>query len=123
MIRRGPLPYAIPPHSANQPIHAPQPQTPRTRPAQALLVRPAELLDRPKPPLSRGFSPASGPAEPLVSYQRNRQHAGWHRPPLVHRAAWAHREIRGNLTDRRDPALGRHRTDTVETGISSHGGR
>src|SRR3954447_2105430 len=25
MIRRGPLPYAIPPHSTNQPIHAPQP--------------------------------------------------------------------------------------------------
>src|SRR3954465_13766343 len=25
MIRRGPLPYAIPPHSTNQPIRAPQP--------------------------------------------------------------------------------------------------
>src|SRR3954462_7874486 len=28
MIRRGPLPYAIPPHSTNQPIRAPQPLTP-----------------------------------------------------------------------------------------------
>src|SRR3954470_8684724 len=26
MIRRGPLPYAIPPHSTNQPIRAPQPR-------------------------------------------------------------------------------------------------
>jgi hypothetical protein len=39
-------------------------------PAQAsLALRPAESLDRPGRPLSRGFSPASCPAKPLVSYQ------------------------------------------------------
>src|SRR3954451_17626530 len=41
-------------------------------------------------PLSRGFSPAGSPAEPLVSYQRNRQLTGWNLPPLVNRAVWAH---------------------------------
>src|SRR3954470_24555437 len=62
------------------------------RPAQAsLTLRPVGLLNRPRRPLSRGFSPAGCPAEPLVSYQRNRQLAGWNLPPLVNRAVWAHR--------------------------------
>jgi hypothetical protein len=43
--------------------------------------------------LSRGFSPVSCPTEPLVSYQLNRQLAGWYLPPLVNRADWAHWEI------------------------------
>jgi hypothetical protein len=33
--------------------------------------------------LSRGSSPASYPAEPLVSFQINRQLSGWIPPPLV----------------------------------------
>jgi hypothetical protein len=43
-----------------------------SRPAQSLLaLRPVELLNRPKRPLSRGFDPASRPAKPLVSYRGN----------------------------------------------------
>src|SRR5260370_17789229 len=59
--------------------------------AQASLpLRPAGLLNRLKRPLSRGSSPASYPAEPLVSYQINRQLSGWNLPPLVIRAFGAH---------------------------------
>src|SRR5258708_21799334 len=54
-----------------------------SRPAQAsLTLRPAGLLNRLKRPLSRGSSPAGYPAEPLVSYQINRQFSGWNLPPL-----------------------------------------
>src|ERR1700721_4872132 len=64
---------------------------PHTRPAQAsLTLRPAGLLSRLKRPLSRGSSPAGYPAEPLVSYQINRQLSGWNLPPLVIRAFGAH---------------------------------
>src|SRR5258706_11433606 len=60
---------------------------PHTRPAQAsLTLRPAGLLNRLKRPLSRGSSPAGYPAEPLLSYQINRQLSGWNLPPLVIRA-------------------------------------
>jgi len=41
-------------------------------------------------PLSRGSSPSGHPAEPLVSYQINRQLSGWIPPPLVIRAFGAH---------------------------------
>ena len=62
-----------------------------SRPAQALLtLRPTGLLNRLKRPLSRGSSPAGYPAEPLVSYQINRQLSGWNLPPLVIRAFGAH---------------------------------
>src|ERR1035437_8230604 len=62
-----------------------------SRPAQAsLTLRPARLLNRLKRPLSRGSSPAGHPAEPLVSYQINRQLSGWNLPPLVIRAFGAH---------------------------------
>jgi hypothetical protein len=62
-----------------------------SRPAQAsLTLRPAGLLSRLKRPLSRGSSPAGYPAEPLVSYQINRQLSGWNLPPLVIRAFGAH---------------------------------
>src|SRR5476651_2841676 len=62
-----------------------------SRPAQAsLTLRPAGLLSRLKRPLSRGSSPAGYPAEPLVSYQINRQLSGWNLPPLVIRALGAH---------------------------------
>ena len=48
-----------------------------SRPAQAsLTLRPAGLLSRPRRPLSRGSSPSGCPAEPLVSYQINRQLSG-----------------------------------------------
>src|SRR5439155_17131256 len=58
-----------------------------SRPAQAsLMLRPVGLLSRLKRPLSRGFSPSGYPAEPLVSYQINRQLSGWNLPPLVIRA-------------------------------------
>ena len=49
-----------------------------SRPAQALLtLRPTGSLSRPRRPLSRGSSPSGRPAEPLVSYQINRQFSGW----------------------------------------------
>jgi len=55
-----------------------------SRPAQAsLTLRPAGLLDRPRRPLSRGFSATSYPATLLVSYQTYRQLSGWFLPPLV----------------------------------------
>ena len=38
-------------------------------PAHSLMLRPAGLLNRPRRPLSRGFSPPGCPAKPLVSYQ------------------------------------------------------
>jgi hypothetical protein len=47
-------------------------------------------LNRLKRPLSRGSGPAVYPAEPLVSYQINRQLSGWNLPPLVIRAFGAH---------------------------------
>jgi hypothetical protein len=40
--------------------------------------------------LSRGSSPSGYPAEPLVSFQINRQLSGWNPPPLVIRAFGAH---------------------------------
>ena len=44
----------------------------------------------PRRPLSRGSSPSGCPAEPLVSYQINRQLSGWNLPPPVIRAFRAH---------------------------------
>jgi hypothetical protein len=62
-----------------------------SRPAQAsLTLRPAGSLSRLKRPLSRGSSPSGYPAEPLVSYQINRQLPGWILPPLMIRAFGAH---------------------------------
>ena len=47
----------------------------------------AGSLSRPRRrPLSRGSSPSGHPAEPLVSYQINRQFSGWILPPQVIRA-------------------------------------
>jgi hypothetical protein len=48
------------------------------------------LLSRLKRPLSRGSSPSGYPAEPLVSFQINRQLSGWNLPPLMIRAFGAH---------------------------------
>jgi hypothetical protein len=62
-----------------------------SRPAQAsLTLRPAGLLSRLKRPLSRGSGPSGYPAEPLVSFQINRQLSGWNLPPLMIRAFGAH---------------------------------
>ena len=62
-----------------------------SRPAQAsLTLRPVGLLSRLKRPLSRGSSPSGRPAEPLVSFQINRQLSGWNFPPLMIRAFGAH---------------------------------
>jgi hypothetical protein len=62
-----------------------------SRPAQASrMLRPAGSLSRLKRPLSRGSNPSGYPAEPLVSYQINRQLSGWNLPPLVIRAFGAH---------------------------------
>jgi len=62
-----------------------------SRPSQALLtLRPTGSLSRLKRPLSRGSSPSGYPAEPLVSYQINRQVSGWILPPQVIRAFGAH---------------------------------
>ena len=59
-------------------------------PQAGLTLRPAGLLSRLKRPLSRGSSPSGYPAEPLVSYQINRQLSGWNLPPLMIRAFGAH---------------------------------
>jgi hypothetical protein len=65
-----------------------------SRPAQAsLTLRPIGSLSRPRRPSSRGSSPASYPAEPLVSYRTNRQLSGWHPPPLVIRAFGPHGQL------------------------------
>lgn len=65
-----------------------------SRPAQAsLALRPTCLLNRPRRPLSRGFDGAGRPATPPVSYQRNRQLAGWNPPPQVFRAFEAHQSL------------------------------
>src|ERR1700726_443143 len=62
-----------------------------SRPAQAShMLRPTGRLTRPRPPLSRGSTPTGHPAEPLVSYQINRQLSGWILPPQVIRAFGAH---------------------------------
>jgi hypothetical protein len=47
--------------------------------------------------LSRGSSPSGYPAEPLVSFQINRQLSGWNPPPLVIRAFGAHGHLRTQL--------------------------
>src|SRR5262249_38164464 len=66
-----------------------------SRPAQALRVlRPVGSLSYPRSPLSRGFSPASCPAKPLVSFRTYRQLSGWNPPPLVIRAYRAHCQLR-----------------------------
>src|SRR5215475_12396601 len=62
-----------------------------SRPARTShALRPVGSLSRPRRPLSRGSSPAGCPAEPLASYQINRQLSGWILPPLVIRAFGAH---------------------------------
>jgi hypothetical protein len=62
-----------------------------SRPAQAsLALPPIGSLSRPRRPLSRGSRPSGHPAEPLVSYQINRQLSGWIPPPLVIRAFRSH---------------------------------
>ena len=66
-----------------------------SRPARAsLTLRPIGSLSRPRRPLSRGSSPAGYPAEPLVSYQINRQLSGWNLPPLMICAFGAHGQQR-----------------------------
>jgi hypothetical protein len=66
-----------------------------SRPARAShALRPAGSLSRPRRPLSRGSSPSGYPAEPLVSFQINRQLSGWNPPPLVIRAFGAHGHFR-----------------------------
>src|SRR5580700_3361111 len=65
-----------------------------SRPARAShALRPAGSLSCPRPPLSRGSSPSGYPAEPLVSFQINRQLSGWNPPPLVIRAFGAHGQL------------------------------
>jgi hypothetical protein len=59
-------------------------------PISATIPAGASTGSRPRRPLSRGSSPAGHPAEPLVSYQINRQLSGWIPPPLVIRAFGAH---------------------------------
>jgi hypothetical protein len=69
-----------------------------SRPAQAsLTLRPAGLLDRPRRPLSRGFSVTSYPATLLVSYQTYRQLSGWLLPPLVIHALSGHTATSGTI--------------------------
>ena len=63
-------------------------------PAHSLTLRPTGSLNRPRRPLSRGSGPSGYPAEPLVSYQINRQFSGWLLPPQVIRAFRAHCHFR-----------------------------
>src|ERR1700737_1466850 len=75
-----------------------------SRPAQAShTLRPIGSLSRLKRPLSRGFSPSGYPAEPLVSYQLNRQLSGWILPPQVIRAFGAHCHLRTHAPQQIDP--------------------
>ena len=62
-------------------------------PAHSLTLPPAGSLSRPRRPLSRGSGPSGYPAEPLVSYQINRQFSGWLLPPQVIRAFRAHCQL------------------------------
>ena len=97
-----------------------------SRPAQAsLTLRPARLLSRLKRPLSRGSSPPGYPAEPLVSFQINRQLSGWNLPPLMIRAFGAHcqRRTLGRINaaapkgvDSELPGQCRHRSGSCPTG-------
>jgi hypothetical protein len=59
-------------------------------PAHSLTLPPAGSLSRPRRPLSPGSGPSGYPAEPLVSYQINRQFSGWLLPPRVIRGFRAH---------------------------------
>src|SRR5262249_42324885 len=62
-----------------------------SRPAQALLaLQPAESLDRPRRPLSRGFSPDTAQQSCSSATGLIRQLSGWNPPPLVIRAVRAH---------------------------------
>src|SRR5262249_35671066 len=84
-----------------------------SRPAQALLaLRPAESLNRPRRPLSRGFDPASCPATSLVSFRTYRQLSGWSPPPLVIRAFRAHCH---QETGTGAPSRGRRRSVVTST--------
>jgi hypothetical protein len=51
--------------------------------------------------LSRGSSPSGYPAEPLVSFQINRQLSGWNPPPLVIRAFGAHGQLQTHAPHKR----------------------
>jgi len=62
-----------------------------SRPAQtSLTLRPAQLLNRPRRPLSRGSSPAGYQPNRSSATGANRQLSGWLLPPLVTRALGAH---------------------------------
>ena len=63
-------------------------------PAHSLALQPTGSLSRPRRPLSRGSGRSGHQAEPLVSYQINRQFSGWIPPPLVIRAFGAHCQFR-----------------------------
>jgi len=94
-----------------------------SRPAQAsLTLRPAGLLSRLKRPLSRGSSPSGYPAEPLVSYQINRQLSGWNLPPLVIRAFGAHCQFRTPASQQRILVRSpRQRDRTKNPGVRGRG--
>jgi hypothetical protein len=59
--------------------------------------------------LSRGFDEAGYPATPPVSYQLNRQLAGWNPPPQVFRAFGAHQRLQtfAAPSDQGDPRRAR----------------
>ena len=79
-----------------------------SRPAQAShMLRPTGSLSRPRRPLSRGSSPSGHPAEPLVSYQINRQFSGWILPPQVIRAFGAHGHQRTSARMDAEGAVGK----------------
>ena len=79
------------------------------------------IAQSPKRPLSRGSGPASYPAEPLVSYQINRQLSGWNLPPLMIRAFGAHGQKRTFAFSDRQPcdAEPPTRTDYSTADLSS----
>ena len=97
---RKPLPTPSRPHMAGGSASA----LSLSRPAQAShSLRPTGSLSRPRRPLSRGFSPASYPTKPLVSYRIYRHLSGWILPPLVIRAFRAHCQNRSSPRDCKSP--------------------
>ncbi len=79
------------------------------------------IAQPPKRPLSRGSNPSGYPAEPLVSYQINRELSGWNLPSLVIRAFEAHCQLQTSLCRGADPVTRRDRLEA--TGQSHPAGR
>src|SRR5208282_4535633 len=99
-----PLPRRLPHPSAGSAS-----TTSLSRPAQDLLaLRPVDLLDRPRRPLSQGFDPAGCPTKSPASYRANRPLPGRDFHPLGERArSGTHRRTTKAHEVRADESAGR----------------